>query len=540
MTGPCGVDSPADPARLLGEARRCLAEGAIPAARALADAALAANPQDLDARLIANQTAFMAGDLVAAMHHVERGEADHPDCADFALRRARCLLAWNQVAAARTALADAEAKLHACRADQPQAGLWGMIGDAHTLLNAFDRALAAYDRAIAGEPGAMTHHFNRAVVARYLGDTAAAIAGFETVVAHDRFHAEAWLNLVHLVHQSAGANLIVPIAAALAQVPERPDTVRTRIHFHYALAKCHEDIGDGLASFVQLDAGARLMRAAMRYDVREDLALIDLLRRNDLAEVPVKGGFRGVRPIFVLGLPRSGSTLVERILTSHSQVGSIGESPAFGQALADVARAAGIDPGDGKALIRAAMSFDPAAIGQRYAELTAPWRGAEPYFVDKLPDNHLHVALIRRALPEARIVHTTRDPLGNLYGLYKTLFNRACPYSYDLDDLVAYYGAYRALMEHWRALPGPAMIAVSHEALVERPEPVIRALIADCGLDWQPACLAFHENPQPTTTQSAAQVRRPLNREGVDAWRRFAPLLAPLRQRLEARGLLDG
>lgn len=535
------MDSAADLAVLLAKARRCLATGAIAAAHAQADAALELNPHDLEARLLANQAAFIAGDFAAAMRHVEQGEADHPACADFALRRARCLLAWNEAAQARVALAEAEAKLQAYAAGINHAYLWGMIGDAHALLNDFDRAFAAYGRAIASDPGPATHHFNRAVVARYLGNIAAAITGFETVVARDRFHAESWLNLVQLVRQSASANLIAPIAAALAQVPASPDTLRLRIHFHYALARCHEDLAEGQASFAQLDAGARLVRGSLHYDVRADLRLIDVIRHTFPAggtPAPVLG-FRGVAPIFVLGLPRSGSTVIERVLTSHSDVGSVGESSAFGQALADVARAAGVDPADGEALIRASRRLDPAAIGRRYAELTAHWRGAEPCFVDKLPGNHLHVALIRRALPLARIVHTTRDPMGNLYGLYKTLFNRAAPYSYDLDDLVAYYGAYRALMAHWRAVPGIAMIEVSHEALVDQPELVIRALITDCGLDWQQACLSFHENRRPSTTQSADQVRQPLNRAGVDGWRRFEPLLAPLRRRLERLDQLD-
>jgi tetratricopeptide (TPR) repeat protein len=525
----------------LGDARRCMAQSTFREARAHAEAALARDPNCLAARLIANQAAFIDGDYLSAMHHVDEGEASHPGRADFALRRARCLIAGNAVTSARTALAEAEVRMAAAEPSDA-ARLWGMIGDAHALLNDFARAAAAYGRAIAIEPGAALHHFNRAMVERYRGNAAAATADLETVVAVEPWHGEAWLNLVQLRSQTEIANAIAPIEQALARLPKSPVTLRHRIHGLYALAKCHEDLGHGLTSFAHLDAGARLMRKTLRYDVRGDLAMMDLIAQTFRADRPLdlSRGFDGLRPIFVLGMPRSGSTLVERILTSHSQVGTVGESSAFGQAVADVARAAGLDPADGAAVIRASDRLDPVAIGRRYAELTAPWRGPEPWFVDKLPGNHLHVALIARALPEARIIHTVRHPLANLYGLYKTLFNQACPYSYDLDELVDYYGAYCRLIGHWRAQPGLAMIDVSYEALVDRPEPVIRQLIDDCGLEWQPACLTFHKNPRPSTTQSAAQVRLPLNRDGIDGWRRFEPLLTPLRARLDAIGVARG
>ena len=521
----------------LASAQHCMAQGALADARRFAEEALGIDPDGLAARLIANQAAFIAGDYPAAMHHVEEGRVRHPDCPDFDLRRARCLLVWNEVAKARTALGDAEAK---ALANETAAVVWGMIGDAHALINDFERAAAAYGRAIALEPSSALHRFNRAVVARFTGDSQAAIRDYEAAVALDPGHAEAWLNLVQMSRQTKAANRIAPLTDLLKRLPATPQTGRQRLYLHFALAKCHEDLGAGHASFVHVDAGARLMRGSLRYDVAADLRIIEMIQRKfPIGPSPTPArGYHGVRPIFVLGMPRSGSTVVERILTSHSDVGTVGESPAFGQALADVARSAGVDPADGEALIRASRRLDPAAIGRRYAELTAPWRGDEPYFVDKLPNNHLHVGLIARALPEARIIHTRRDPLANLYGMYKTLFNRAYPYSYDLDELVAYYGAYRRLMAHWQLLLGPRLIDLSYEALVEDPEPAIRRLIAECGLDWQTACLAFHENPRPSTTQSASQVRSPLNRDGIEGWRRFEHLLTPLRARLERIGAM--
>jgi hypothetical protein len=282
------------------------------------------------------------------------------------------------------------------------------------------------------------------------------------------------------------------------------------------------------------------VRQGYRYDVRGDVAQVDLIREvtgsGALTPAP---GHDGLAPIFILGMPRTGSTVVERILTSHSAVGAIGESPAFGQALVHCAIRAGVDARDGTAIIRASAGLDPAEIGATYASLTAPWAGPEPRFVDKLPGNHLYVGLIARALPRASIIHVTRHPVANLYGMYKTLFNQAYPYSYDLDELVAYYAAYRRLMAHWRDLLGERLIEVSYERLVDAPETEISALIAAYGLEWQDACLNFHDNKAPSTTQSALQVRSPLNRLGVEGWRKFTDQLEPLRQKLIAAGLMD-
>jgi hypothetical protein len=160
------------------------------------------------------------------------------------------------------------------------------------------------------------------------------------------------------------------------------------------------------------------VRQGYRYDVRGDVAQVDLIREvtggGALAPAP---GHDALAPIFILGMPRTGSTLIERILTSHGAVGAIGESPAFGQALTHCAMRAGVDGRDGLGIIRASVGLDPAEIGATYASLTAAWAGPEPRFVDKLPNNHLYVGLIARALPRASLIHVTRHPLANLFGM---------------------------------------------------------------------------------------------------------------------------
>ena len=512
---------------MLALAERRLSEGAARDAQLLAEAVLAAAPASIPARLIANQAAFIAGDLVAAMAHAEAGLALDPGSPDFHLRRARCLLIRNDPTAARRALSAAS---H-CAGARATAAPWGMIGDAWTLLGDFMQAIAAYDEAIAQESANPRHLFNRGVVRRYVGQSERAEQDYAQTVALAPEHGEAWLNRVQLGRQTPQSHHLAALEQVLHRLPDRPEVVPARIHVHYALAKTHEDLGDGDRCFHHLGEGARLLRQTFRYDVRSDLAVLAAAQAAAPPPPPVSP-FSGAVPIFVLGLPRSGSTLVERILTAHDRVGTIGESPAFGRALADAAHADGLDPADAAALMARAPALDLAAIGRRYLDLTAPWRGSEPFFVDKLPNNHVHAALIAAALPQARIIHIHRDPVANLFGMYKTLFNGAYPYSYDWDELIAYYRGYRQLMDTWRHSLGGRMIELRYETLVEAPEATIRTLVAACELDWQEQCLNFHANPLPCTTQSASQVRKQLNRDGIDGLPRFARQLQPLRDRL--------
>jgi len=232
-----------------------------------------------------------------------------------------------------------------------------------------------------------------------------------------------------------------------------------------------------------------------------------------------------------MGLPRSGTTLVDRILSSHSRVESLGEISDFALCLTRL-----ISGPDKGALIRAAAEMDFARLGQAYEEAIRSYGRTAPFLIDKTPANYLYVGLIALALPGARIVHVERDPMDNGYALFKTLFRTGCPYSYDLTDLGRYVAAQRRLMAHWRSVLPNRMVEVRYEDLVRRPADEARRLLAGVGLDWEPACLAFHENRAPTATASAAQVRRPIYRTSVELWRRYEDELAPLARTLAAEG----
>jgi hypothetical protein len=243
-------------------------------------------------------------------------------------------------------------------------------------------------------------------------------------------------------------------------------------------------------------------------------------------------------PIFIVGLPRAGSTLVERILSSHSQVQAAGELRHFMHAITAAVRkmSESVDPPVGQAITQLAQ-LDFAALGSDYMARCRPVTGDGRRFTDKMPVNYQHCGLIRRALPNARIVHVARGPLAACYAIYKMLFKDGYPYSYDLWEIAEYYISYRRLMDHWqRTMPG-AIHELSYERLVADQPGETRRLLEFCGLEWEDACLDFHLNPAASTTASAHQVRQPIYQSAVNEWRNYAPQLAGLRAHLEAAGI---
>jgi hypothetical protein len=319
---------------------------------------------------------------------------------------------------------------------------------------------------------------------------------------------------------------------------------RAAVQIHYALAKEYEDLGDYPRSFQHLQHGARIRRAHMQYDVERDLATVDWIIESfpvapsEAMADPGKVAPSAAAPIFILGLPRSGSTLVDRILSSHSLVSSAGELNAFALAIVDAVRKqSGRTQMSRQELIAASASLDFAALGRDYLERARASGATGDYFTDKMPLNYLYCGLIRRALPNAKIIHVSRSPMAACYAMYKMLFEDGYPFSYDLEEIGRYYLAYRRLMEHWwRSMPG-AMLSLRYEDLISDQLGVTLSLLKFCGLEWQEACAQFHQNPSPTTTASAAQVRRPLYDSSVSQWRHYEAQLAPLAAQLRAGGI---
>ena len=343
---------------------------------------------------------------------------------------------------------------------------------------------------------------------------------------------EAWQNRSTLRKQTPERNHVRELEGLVAR---RDLEAARKVPLHYALAKEYEDLGRYDEAFVQFSRGASARRSQMAYRVEADLETMNRIMRvfdNRFSDSALQG-FEEVSPIFVLGLPRSGTTLVDRILSSHTEVESLGEINDFAICLT---RAVG--PVKSKEeLVERSAKIDFEALGRTYVANCVERSHGGRVLLDKTPSNFLYIGIILKALPNARVVHLRRHPLDSCFAMYKTLFRMGYPFSYDLDDLARYYLVYDALMKHWDNLFGERVLTVHYEDLVGGLEPVAREMVAYCGLEWQDACLEFHKNESPSATASAAQVRQPLYSSAVARWKRYEKGLSGLKQALSADGI---
>jgi tetratricopeptide (TPR) repeat protein len=407
-------------------------------------------------------------------------------------------------------------------------------------LKRLPEALAAYDAAAALSPDDARILFNRAAVRRYLGQLAQAEADYDRVIVLKPDDYEAYLNRADLRVQNAERNHVVELELLLTRGLH---DAQGEVFVRYALAKEYEDLKNYPQSFAHLKRGAELRRKQLRYDVSVDVATADWIMeafaeiQSPPSQAPIAGASVDA-PIFIVGLPRSGSTLVDRILGSHSQVYSAGELHAFAMALVDaVRRQSGQTNLPRRELVAFSAQVDFEALGSSYRKLASSGVPPGVRFTDKMPLNYLYLGLIRRALPQAKIIHVSRKPMAAGYAMYKMLFQDGYPFSYDLTELGQYYVAYHRLMNHWRkVLPG-AIYDLAYEDLVADQVGETRKLLQHCGLEWQDACAYFHLNAAAETTASASQVRQPIYTESVSQWRHYARQLAELSDVLRAGGV---
>jgi tetratricopeptide (TPR) repeat protein len=461
------------------------------------------------------------------MSRVEPGDAP------TLIKRAQYLLALGRLP--ESCEAAAAALLNA----PPDPVLLDAIGNLFSRAGDQRRALAAYDRAVALAPNTPHFIFNRATVYRFLGQLAEAEADYDRVIALNPADYEAYTNRSELRAQSVDANHIGELEALVAR---GVSDWRGEVQVRYALAKEYEDVGAYQKSFQQLRQGANKRRKHMRYDVATDVAtvdwIIDAFPAASFEASPSGSGAPSEAPIFIVGLPRSGTTLVDRILGSHSTVHSAGELDHFALCIVDaVRRRSGGTPLPRRELVARSAELDFPALGREYLERARNAAASAVRFTDKMPLNYLYCGLIRRALPNAKIVHVSRRPMAACYAMYKTLFKDGYPFSYDLGEIGHYYVGYRRLMDHWQTAMPAAIYPLSYEALIADQQGETRRLLDFCGLEWQDACVEFHRNPSPTTTASAAQVRRRLYDSSVAQWRHYAAELAELNSLLRAAGM---
>lgn len=407
------------------------------------------------------------------------------------------------------------------------------IGEHLMLAHQNEEAVRVYRQAAGLRPRDPAALYNLATALIAVGDTKEAERLLDQVIALDVHDYDAYQNRATLRRQTRDHNHVTALEALI----HGRGAGRGDVQLGYALSKELEDLGEWRRSFHYLKRGADCRRKGLSYDVQADIDTMEQIAATFDAGYLADGraGCDSAAPIFIMGLPRSGTTLVDRIVSSHDRVQSLGEINDFALCLMRLAKSAQ----SGKSgLIRAVREIDPAMLGKTYIDSVSGYGLKRIHFIDKTPVNYLYIGLILKALPNAKIVHLTRDPMDCGYALYKTLFRMGCPYSYDLMDIGRYMLAHNALMSHWRHIAPGRIIDFGYEAMVADTETQTRALIAALGLDWQDACLNFHENTSAAATASAAQVRQPIYNTSVGLWRRYEAELSSLADTLHRGGLI--
>ena len=375
--------------------------------------------------------------------------------------------------------------------------------------------------------------YTRATLSLFDGDLDASERELRACLARSPGHAQAWWSLSRLRRQQAGSDHVKQLRQLQARGPDPTSAA----FLGFALFKELDDLGRHDEAWDALMQGCNAKRQQLNYQAADEEAAFHALGclLANPTDVPVPQDSELSRPIFIVGLPRTGTTLLERILGRHQQVCNAGELDDFPLQLrwcADRFSKSFFDA----SIISSAARTDPGLLGRRYLQHAA-WRsGGRPVFTDKLPMNFLYIGWIARALPQARILHMTRNPMDSCFSNLKELFTDAYPYSYDLHDLAGHYGRYRRLMAHWHEqFPGRVM-DVAYEDLVENPEATSRAVLAHCGLDWSAQLLRIEQGSGTVTTASAVQVREPIHRRSVQAWRAYEAQLQPLQSALRKDG----
>jgi tetratricopeptide (TPR) repeat protein len=507
-----------------------MARGEFAAAAAAAHACRAAWPTQSAGWLLGSFASLCEGKGDSALALIEVCLARDPQNAQFLLQQAECLRALGRHAAAVAAAAKITAA--------PVAGYaaFEAAGQFLEKARAYPEALEAYGKAVEVDPKSYSAWAQRAVLHRLLGQFDDAARDYEAVLARNPLHPDALKGLVDLTTQSAERNHLPALEAALAGATPGSEAAAV---LNFALAKSHEDLGNHALSWRRLAEANRVARARSDYRPENDRAVTaEIIAGFPALEVEFPD-LTHERPIFIVGLPRTGTTLVERILGSHSEVHAAGELPALSQAIGSALKSLpqGL-PRDWREYAQRLARLDPEAVAREYLALARPDRGDRPRFADKQTTNFFYCALILRAFPGAQIVHVTRHPMAACYALYKTRFDTGFSFAYDLKELGDFYIDYRRLMTHWQeVLPG-RIVEVAYEDIVTAQESTTQRLLESLKLPFEPACLDFHLNPEPATNSaSSLQVRRPLYDSSLEQWRHYAVELEPLRRQLESAGI---
>lgn len=400
-------------------------------------------------------------------------------------------------------------------------------GDYETALDGFDQVLSK----LHNDPVTLT---SRGHALKTYGRSEDAVTSYQNAVSHDPCHGDAWYALANLKTYRFSDTELETMQSAFAS----PDlSFMSRVHIAFALGKAFEDRDAYEQAFVHYEQGNALKRQQMRYtkeQMREEFEAQKAHCTPSLFEAQSGKGDPAPDPIFIVGLPRAGSTLIEQILASHSQVDGTLELPNILSLAHRLRGRKQLTERDRYPRILHDLSAEELTkLGLDYIENTQSHRAGAPLFTDKMPNNFRHIGLIHLILPNAKIIDARRDPMDCCWSEFKQLFAEGQEFTYGLEEIGHYYRGYVDLMDHWdTVLPEGRILRVQHEDVLDDLEGQVRRILDYCGLPFEQACIEFHKTERAVRTASSEQVRKPLNRSGQGQWRPYEPYLEPLKDAL--------
>lgn len=511
---------------VLRVAKAALVAGDPGRAQAVLAAPLRLHPDDPAMLSFAGIAHHRLSDTLGAVSLLERAVALAPDLAPTRLALAEALIDARRPKRALVMLdALPQAMQGAPTAILARAEALGALGDQAG-------EVAVLREAAASDPDSAAVKLRLGHALRALGETGAALAQYRVVLAAQPGHGAAWWSIANLRSTRLDAADQAAMRSALEDAIGDDDRVRIL----FALARAEEVGGDDETAFALYEEANALRHCQSRRDPDRFEARLEAstnLFTADFFARRLDHGCRSSAPVFIVGMHRSGSTLIEQMLSCHPAIEGTGELPHIHQLWREVKRDAHLA---GRSVDQHLASLDARAtrlLGEEYlARAGAHRHGDQPMFLDKMPDNWSHAGFIRQILPKARIVDVRRHPMACGFSNFRQLYARGVEQSYSLTDWARYYRAYLGFIARIDSATPGTILRVAYERLIDAPERELRRLCDHLAIDFDPAMLDFHINPRTVRTISAEQVRRPLNRDAIDEWRRFAPWLGPLREAL--------
>lgn len=487
----------------------------------------AQRPDDPVGTRMLGEVFWRRGDMTEALALLEQAVALAPG---FDLARDFLVRLLMQVNRLPDALRHAELL---SRSPMANAGAQLILASVLVRLGDQERARKIYETILEAQPAQAQVWQNLGHVLKTLGEQGEAIAAYRAAVTHQPAMGEAWWSLANLKTVKLDAEDIARMEAALVSLAGEAERQEDVFHLHFSLGKAYEDARDYPQSFKHYDLGNRLRRTLIRHDATEFSAEVAATARtftSGLIAEMGEGGSAAGDPIFIVGLPRSGSTLVEQILSSHSAIEGTME---LAEMMVIASRLQSrVDEGefpDFAAMVRSLTPADRLRLGEEYIERTRVHRKTDrPRFTDKMPNNWQHVGLIKLILPNAKVIDARRHPMSCCFSGWKQHFARGQTFSYDLSDIGRYYRDYVGLMAHFDAAAPGAVHRVIYEDMVSDTEAQVRQMLDYLGLPFEESCLEFHRNTRAVRTASSEQVRQPIYQDAVEHWKAYAEWLGPL------------